>query len=74
MMHVNQTQMDEQKLAVFERKVLRKIYRLVKDSDGTYRQRMNYELDALIGHETIVRTCNGPICFLALSSSIQLFA
>lgn len=51
------TQKDELKLELFERKVLRQIFGPVREDDGTYRVRMNHELDALIHKETIVRHC-----------------
>ncbi|CAG9567643.1 unnamed protein product [Danaus chrysippus] len=49
------TALETQKLAVFERKVLRKVFGPVKDADGDYRIRMNHELEALMNRETIVR-------------------
>ncbi|CAG9568544.1 unnamed protein product [Danaus chrysippus] len=49
------TTLETQKLAVFERKVLRKVFGPVKDADGDYRIRMNHELEALMNRETIVR-------------------
>jgi hypothetical protein len=36
------------KLMVFERKVLRKIFRPTKESDGTWRIKTNDEVDKLI--------------------------
>lgn len=51
------TQKDELKLALFERKVLRKIFGPLREDDGTYRRRMNHELDQLIHKETLVRFC-----------------
>jgi hypothetical protein len=46
---------DEQHLRILERKILRKIFGLVQDKNGSWRIRMNYELNELIGHADIVR-------------------
>jgi len=42
------------KLRVFERKVLRRIYRPTKESDGTWRIKSNEELNRLIGNKNII--------------------
>ena len=42
------------KLMVFERKVLRKIFGPTKEKDGTQRIKTNYELDKLIRHKNII--------------------
>ena len=42
------------KLRVFKRKVLRRIYRPTKESDGTWRIKSNEELNKLIGNKNIV--------------------
>jgi len=42
------------KLRVFERKVLRRIYRPTKESDGTWRIKSNDELNRLIGNKNII--------------------
>jgi len=42
------------KLRVFERKVLRRIYRPTKESDGTWRMKSNDELNRLIGNKNII--------------------
>ena len=42
------------KLRVFERKVLRRIYRRTKESDGTWRIKSNEELNRLIGNKNII--------------------
>jgi hypothetical protein len=42
------------KLQVFERKVLRRIYRLTKENDGTWRIKLNEELNRLIGDKNII--------------------
>jgi len=42
------------KLIVFERKVLRKIFGPTKESDGTWRIKTNIELDELIRHKNII--------------------
>jgi hypothetical protein len=39
---------------VFERKVLRRIFGLTKESDGTWRIKTNNELDELIRHKNII--------------------
>jgi hypothetical protein len=39
-----------QKLSVFERKILRKIFGPTKKNDGTWKIKMNVELDKLIQH------------------------
>lgn len=46
---------DENNLRVFERKILRKIFGLVKDEHNVYRIRLNFELQKLIGNEDIVK-------------------
>ncbi|CAH2097037.1 unnamed protein product [Euphydryas editha] len=51
------TQRDEQRLTIFERKVLRRIFGTVKNDNGTYRHLMNHEIDARIKGENIVRFC-----------------
>jgi hypothetical protein len=38
----------------FERKVLRKIFGLTKERDGTWRVKTNDELDKLIRHKNII--------------------
>jgi hypothetical protein len=48
------TENELQKLLIFERKILRKIYGSVKDQDN-WRIRTNSELDALTGGVNIVR-------------------
>ena len=40
---------------MFERKILRKIFGPVQDKDGSWRIRMNRELNELIGNTDIVR-------------------
>ena len=42
------------KLLVFERKVLRKIFGLTKERDGTWRIKTNYEFDEFIRHKNII--------------------
>ena len=42
------------KFRVFERKVLRKIYGLTKESDGTWQIKSNDELNKLIGNKNII--------------------
>jgi len=42
------------KLMVFERKVLRKIFGPTKERDGTGRIKTNVELDQLIRHKNII--------------------
>ena len=42
------------KLIVFERKVLRRIFGLTKERDGTWRIKTNDELDELIRHKNII--------------------
>jgi len=41
------------KLMVFERKVLREIFGPIKERDGTWRIKINDELDELIRHKGI---------------------
>jgi hypothetical protein len=43
------------KLMVFERKVLRKVFGPTKERDGTWRIKTNDELDKLKRHENIIR-------------------
>jgi hypothetical protein len=42
------------KLTVFERKVLRRIFGPTKERDGTWRIKTNDELDELIRHKNII--------------------
>jgi hypothetical protein len=42
------------KLMVFERKLLRKIFGPTKERDATWRIKTNYELDKLIRHKNII--------------------
>ena len=49
------TNRDEQHLRIFERRILRKIYSPVQNKDGSWRIRMNCELNELIGNGDIVR-------------------
>jgi len=42
------------KLMVFERKMLREIFGPTKERDGTWRIKMNDEVDELIRHKTII--------------------
>jgi hypothetical protein len=44
-----------QHFTIFERKILRKIFGAVQDKDGSWRIRIDYELNELIGHADIVR-------------------
>jgi hypothetical protein len=41
-------------IRVFERKVLRRIYRPTKESDGTWQIKSNDELNRLIGNKNII--------------------
>jgi len=43
-----------QHLRIFERRILRKIFGPVQNEDGSWRIRMNYELNELIGNANIV--------------------
>jgi hypothetical protein len=49
------TNRDEQHLRIFERRILRKIFGPVLNENGSWRIRMNYELNELIGNADIVR-------------------
>jgi hypothetical protein len=49
------TKRDEQHLRIFEHRILRKIFAPVQNEDGSWRIRMNYELNELIGNADIVR-------------------
>jgi hypothetical protein len=44
----------EEKLKIFERKILRSIYGPVQDSNNEWRVRTNQEIEALIKEENIV--------------------
>jgi hypothetical protein len=44
----------KQKLLVFERKILRRIFGPSKERDGTWRIKTNDELNKLIGNKTII--------------------
>jgi hypothetical protein len=45
----------EEKLKIFERKILRSIYGPVQDSNNEWRVRTNQEIEALMKEENIVR-------------------
>jgi hypothetical protein len=49
------TNRDEQHLRIFECRILRKIFGPVQNEDGSWRIRMNYELNELTGNADIVR-------------------
>jgi hypothetical protein len=49
------TNRDEQHLRIYERRILRKIFGPVQNKDGSWRIRMNNELNELIGNADIVR-------------------
>jgi len=46
---------DEQYLRIFERRILSKIFGPVQNEDGSWRIRMNHELNELIENADIVR-------------------
>jgi len=46
---------DEQHLRIFGPRILRKIFGPMQNEDGSWRIRMNYELNELIGNSDIVR-------------------
>jgi len=43
-----------QRLSVFERKILRKIYGPTKEDNGNWRSKTNIELDELIKHQNMI--------------------
>jgi len=47
---------DEQHLRIFERKILRKMFGPVQEKDGSWRIRMNHELNEIIRNADIVRS------------------
>jgi hypothetical protein len=49
------TNRDEQHLRISESRILRKIFGPVQNEDGSWRIKMNYELNELIGNADIVR-------------------
>jgi hypothetical protein len=49
------TNRDEQHRRIFERRILRKFFGPVQNEDGSWRIRMNYELNELIENADIVR-------------------
>jgi len=58
------TNRGEQHLRIFERRILRKIFGPVQNEDGSWRIRMNYELNELIGNADIVRFIKSRIAWL----------
>jgi hypothetical protein len=44
---------------IFEHRILRKIFGPVQNEDGSWRIRMNYELNELIGNADTVRFIKG---------------
>ena len=49
------TDRDEQHLRISERRILRKTFGPVQNENGSWRIRMNYELNELIGNTDIAR-------------------
>ena len=49
------TNRDDQHHIIFERRILRKIFGPVQNEDGSWRIRMNYELNFLMENSDIVR-------------------
>jgi hypothetical protein len=49
------TNRDEQHLRIFERRILKKIFGPVQNENGSWRSRMNYELNKPIENADIVR-------------------
>jgi hypothetical protein len=49
------TNRDEQHLRIFELRILKKIFGPLQNENGSWRIRMNYELNELIGNADIVR-------------------
>jgi len=58
------TSRNEQKLRIFERKILRKIFGPVQDENGFWRIRKNHEVNELIGNADIVRYIKSRIAWL----------
>jgi hypothetical protein len=52
------TNQDEKHLRISESRILIKIFGLVQNEDGSWRIKMNYELNELIGNADIVRFIN----------------
>jgi hypothetical protein len=52
------TNREEKHLRIFEHRIFRKIFGPVQNEDGSWRIRMNYELNELIGNADIVRFIN----------------
>ena len=49
------TESDENQLCIFERKILRKIYGLTQNPEGTWRIKTNDELRHRVKHEDIIK-------------------
>jgi hypothetical protein len=49
------TDRDEKHLRIFERRILRKIFGPVQNEDASWRIRINYKLNELIGYADIVK-------------------
>jgi len=58
------TNRDEQHLGIFKCRILRKIFDPVQNEGGSWRIRMNYELNKLIGNVDIVRFITSTIAWL----------
>jgi hypothetical protein len=58
------TNRDEQHHRIFERRILRKIFGPVQNKDGSWRIRMNYELNELIKNVGIVRSIKSRIAWV----------
>ena len=55
---------DEKYLRIFERRILRKIFGPVQNEDGSWRNRMNYELSELVENADIVRFIKSRIAWI----------
>ena len=55
---------EQRKLIIFERKILRKMFGPVQDENGIWRIRKNHELKELIGNADIVRFIKGRMAWL----------
>lgn len=51
---MNLTSLEQEKLRIFERKIIRRIYGLKKVAEGEYRRLMNFEIKNMLKGEDIV--------------------
>jgi hypothetical protein len=67
------TDRDEQHLRIFERRILRKIFGTVENEDGSWRIRMNYELNKLTENADTVRFIKSRTAWLGHVMPVETY-